>query len=71
MDKADCTRERISSRSLGLALMALGLVVAMVGALIVPVFGIFFAVPVLILAGVLIAAPESKVCKLITGRAGG
>lgn len=52
----------------GFIILGFSLIIAFAGFLIVPVLGLFFAVPLLALAGVFIAAPESKVCRLITGK---
>lgn len=68
MDRTDCLRDKISSRMVGFILLGLSLIIAFAGFLIVPVLGLFFALPLLLLAGVFIAAPESKVCRLITGK---
>jgi len=54
----------------GIILLALALIVAFAGFLIVPVLGLFFALPLLALAAIFIAAPESKVCRLITKKIG-
>ena len=66
MDKFDCTTERFSARSIGLVVLALGIGLAILGFLILPVVGLFFAIPLLILAAILLAAPQSKACRLIT-----
>ena len=68
MNQTNCEKERISSRTLGLILLPVGLLLIVAGVLLVPVLGVFFAIPILILSGLLLAAPQSKVCKLITGR---
>jgi len=68
MDRTDCLRDKISSRMVGFILLGFSLIIAFAGFLIVPVLGLFFALPLLVLAGVFIAAPESKVCRLITGK---
>jgi hypothetical protein len=70
MDKMDCAREKISSRTVGLILLPFALLIAFAGFMVIPILGIIFALPVLVLAIMLIAAPESKVCKLITGKLG-
>ncbi|MGD8368897.1 MAG: hypothetical protein PVG78_14765 [Desulfobacterales bacterium] len=67
MNKEQCTSEKISSRTVGIIILPLALFIGFFGALIVPVLGAFFAVPLLILAGVFIAAPQSRVCKLLLG----
>jgi hypothetical protein len=65
MNKTDCKSEKISSRSLGILLLPLALVIAFFGSLILPIIGLFFAVPLLLMSAVLLFAPESKACKLI------
>jgi hypothetical protein len=51
--------------------LPLALFIGVIGAVIVPVLGMFFAVPLLILSGVFIAAPRSKVCRLLLGENAG
>jgi hypothetical protein len=70
MDKIDCLRDKLSSRMVGIILLAFALIVAFAGFLIVPVLGLFFALPLLALAAIFIVAPESKVCRLITKKIG-
>ena len=70
MDRTDCLRDKISSRMVGIILLGFSMIIAFAGFLIVPVLGLFFALPLLALAAVFIAAPESKVCRLITGKRG-
>jgi hypothetical protein len=67
MDKMDCKSEKISSRTVGLIILPLALFIGFIGSLIVPVLGLFFAIPLLVLSGVFIAAPQSRVCKLLLG----
>lgn len=66
MNKSDCEKEKISSRTVGLILLPFGLLIAFAGFMVIPVLGVIFAVPILGLAIILIAAPQSKVCRLIT-----
>lgn len=68
MDRADCKREKISSRTVGLILLPFALLISFAGFMVIPIIGILFAFPVLALAFILIAAPESKVCRLITNK---
>jgi len=70
MNKIDCTSEKLSSRALGFLLLPLALVIAFIGALILPIIGFFFAVPLVLMSAVLLFAPESKACRLIRGNAG-
>lgn len=68
MNQDNCAKERISSRTLGLILLPVGLLLVLAGFLLLPVLGFVFAIPILILSGLLLAAPQSRVCKLITGK---
>jgi hypothetical protein len=65
MNKQDCVTEKWSSRTVGLIILPLAIALGFLGFLILPVVGLFFAVPLFILAFVFLAAPESKVCRLI------
>ncbi len=65
MNKAKCLSERFSSRTVGVLILPLALFIGAIGALIVPVLGLFFALPLLVLAGGFIAAPKSETCKLL------
>jgi hypothetical protein len=69
MNKTDCDRERISSRTIGFIILPIGLLLALASFALLPILGVIFALPILILSIVFIAAPESKVCKLLTGKA--
>jgi hypothetical protein len=70
MNENECLKEKISSRMIGFIILPFAMIMAFVGPVLVPVFGFLLSVPVLILAVVFIAAPESKVCRLITGKKG-
>ena len=69
MNKIDCVSEKYSARTLGVFLLPLTFVLAFIGGIILPVIGFFFALPLMIMSGALIFAPESKACKLITEKA--
>jgi hypothetical protein len=64
MKPSDCLFER--SASIGVAaalfLMALGLIV--IGITVLPVLGIFLAIPVLIVSATFLFSPRSKECSL-------
>jgi len=68
MDKTDCKREKISSRTVGFILLPFALLISFAGFMVIPIIGVIFALPVLGLAVILIAAPESKVCRLISSK---
>ena len=65
MKKTDCMYERVTLRTLGLVLLPFVLFFAAVAGIVVPVFGVIFAIPLLILIGLFMAAPRSKTCKLL------
>ena len=66
MNKIECFSIKVSSRVLGFVVLAISLLLAFIGALIIPFVGAFFALPLVIFGGVLIFAPDSKACKLIS-----
>jgi hypothetical protein len=68
MNRQDCINEKWSSRTIGLIVLPLAIALGFLGFLILPVVGLFFALPLLILSIAFITAPESKVCRLILGR---
>ena len=69
MDKLDCKLERVSNVTIGLVLLIIGLGFTLVGIVVIPVVGLIIAFPVLILAGIFLAAPRSKACAMLTERA--
>ena len=71
MNKNECKLERVSNVTIGLILLLLGGLFLLSGITVLPVFGLLIAVPVLIIAGVFLAAPRSKACSLIAQRARG
>jgi hypothetical protein len=68
MNKLECLTEKYSSRAIGLFILALAMGLGFLGFLIVPVVGLIFSVPLFLLAFAFIAAPESKVCRLLLGK---
>ena len=70
MNKADCKREKISNRTIGFVILPFALLIAFAGFMVIPIVGLIFALPVIGLAAILIAAPESKVCRLISDKIG-
>jgi hypothetical protein len=53
---------------LGIIVLAFSMLLAVVGGILLPVFGFFFAAPLLLLGGVLTSAPESQACRLLHGK---
>ena len=70
MNKYDCKSEKISSRTVGVIMLALAVILGGIGGVIIPVLGFLFAVPLLVLAGLFFFAPETKVCRLILEKNG-
>lgn len=65
MDANSCKQERFSSRTIGLVFLFVSLLVFIVGLVIVPVIGGVFSLPFIILGIAMLAAPESKACRMI------
>lgn len=66
MNKIDCLSEKFSARALGFFLLPVSIFLGFIGGIILPVIGFFFALPLVIMSGALIFAPQSKACRLIT-----
>jgi len=69
MNKIECFSIQVSSRVLGMVFLAFSLLLAFIGGIMLPIIGVFFALPFIIFGGFLLFAPESKTCKLITSKA--
>lgn len=65
MNPSECIKERFSSRMLGIVILTASLLLAVVGGILLPVFGFFFATPLMLLGAVLTSAPESQACRLL------
>jgi predicted membrane protein len=65
MDVNECNKERFSSRSIGVVILLISMLLFIVGLVLLPVVGFIFAIPLLILGIAMIAAPESRACRLI------
>jgi fatty acid desaturase len=65
MDANECKQERFSSRTIGFIFLAVSLLLFVVGLVVLPVVGFIFAIPLIILGIVMVAAPESNACRLI------
>ncbi len=69
MNRISCYFERISDFAVGLFLLFIGLVLTVISFTIIPVIGLFIAIPVLVLAVAFLGAKRSKECALIADRA--
>ena len=69
MNRISCYFERISDFAVGLFLLFIGLVLTVISFTIIPIIGLFIAIPVLVLAVAFLGAKKSKECALIAGRA--
>ena len=68
MNRHDCETEKLSSRTIGLMILPLAVALGLLGFLVLPVVGLFFSLPLFILAIVFMVAPESKTCKFLLRR---
>lgn len=69
MNRISCYFERISDFAVGLFLLFIGLVLTLISFTIIPIIGLFIAIPVLVLAVAFLGAKRSKECALIADRA--
>lgn len=69
MNKLDCKMERLSNVTIGMILFIIGLGFTLIGIVVIPVVGLIIAIPVLILAGIFLAAPRSKACAMLSEKA--
>ena len=65
MNKTDCENESLSSKTVGIVIIIVSLLLLTVGLVVLPVGGFIFAIPLMVLGIGMIAAPESKTCRLI------
>ncbi len=68
MSRTECFYDKVSSRMVGGVVFTLSLLLAVIGAIILPVFGFFFALPLIILAGMFMLAPDSKACRMLSSK---
>lgn len=67
MNHFKCAAEKLSLRTLGLILLPFVFFFIVVANIVLPILGLFLALPLMVLVGVLIAAPRSKTCQLLLG----
>jgi hypothetical protein len=65
MNKFRCTAEKTTLKTLGLILLPFVLFFVVVANVVLPIIGLFFALPLVILNILLISAPKSKTCELL------
>jgi hypothetical protein len=65
MNKDDCSNEKLSSRAIGLMILPVAIFLMVICNIVLPILGSVFALPLFILSGAFIVAPESRVCQLI------
>jgi hypothetical protein len=68
MNRISCYFERISDFAVGLFLLFVGIALTVVSITIIPVFGLFIAIPVLVLAIAFLGAKRSRECALLAQR---
>ena len=65
MNSNECKQERFSSRTIGFLFLIASLLLFVIGLVVLPVVGFIFAIPLIIIGVVMLAAPESKACRMI------
>lgn len=65
MNKLKCAAEKTTLKTLGLILSPFVLFFVVVANIVLPIFGFFLALPLIILNILLVAAPKSKTCQLL------
>jgi uncharacterized membrane protein len=68
MNRISCYFERFSDFAVGLFLLFVGLALTIISFTIIPIIGLFIAIPVLVLAIAFLGAKRSKECSLIAER---
>jgi hypothetical protein len=68
MDNKTCMLERFSNFSIGIILLLLSVAFAVISFVLLPVVGLFIAIPVLALGIAFLGAGRSQACRLITER---
>lgn len=65
MKSLDCKLERVPNTMVGAVLSFIGLVFVLLGLTIIPLIGLLFTIPVIIMITIFIFAPRSKACTLV------
>jgi len=65
MNKLKCAAEKMTLKTLGIILIPFVLFFVVVANIVLPLVGLFLALPVIILNVLFIAAPKSKTCELL------
>lgn len=66
MNRTECFYDKLSSRMIGSLVFVFSLLLAIIGAIVLPVFGFFFALPLIVLAGIFMLAPDSRACRMLS-----
>ena len=65
MNGLKCSADKLSQRGLGLIVLPIVIFFAFIANIALPVLGFFFTIPLLILAGFFLMAPNSEACRLL------
>lgn len=65
MDKLKCAAEKTTLKTLGFFLIPFVLFFVVIANMLLPVLGLFLALPFIILNILFLAAPKSKTCQLL------
>lgn len=64
MNQSDCAFERVSNFGVAFSLLLMAAGLSVIGVTILPVLGIFMAIPVTVVAVAFLIAPRSKECTI-------
>ena len=65
MNKIDCLKEKWSRKAVGIAVLPLAIALGVLGLIVVPIAGVIFALPLMVLSFGLIMPRESNACRLL------
>ena len=65
MNKTQCLRDKWSRKAIGMVVLPFAMALGVLGLLVVPIAGMIFALPLMILSIGFIMAKESNTCRLL------
>jgi len=66
MNKIECLKEKWSRKAIGAAVLPPAIALLVLGLMVVPIAGMIFALPLMILSFGFIMARDSNACRLLT-----
>ena len=65
MNRIECLKEKWSRKAIGMAVLPFAVALGVLGLLVVPIAGMVFGLPLMILSFGLVMARESNACRLL------